>query len=60
MTNEEVEKILNEIKSNLTGDNNKDHPYLVSQLEKYNEHELRTEILPEISKIVFEVMSSDE
>lgn len=50
----ELENILNEIKSNLTGDPLKDAPYLNEQSAKYKDKEFSQELDREFAKIMFE------
>ncbi len=51
--------ILDEIKANLTGDPQKDGPFLKEQADKYKETEISVELERELSKILFEISAKD-
>ena len=56
----DLEKILKEITSGLTGDNTKDMQYLKEQSEKYKEHEYAKEILRACGRLMYELIPSDK
>ena len=55
----EYEKIINEINSGLTGDTQHDYSYLLEQTEKYKQHPMSHEILKEIGRKIYEVLTSE-
>ena len=55
-----LETIMQEISAGLTGDNKSDIAYLFHQTEKYREHQLHTEIVREIGRMIFERLSKDD
>lgn len=55
-----VGDILNTIKSNLTGDTEADKLFLADQVKLYADHENAAEIIEEISKMIWDMMSDDE
>lgn len=55
-----VDNIIEEIKSNLTGDIVKDATYLQEQAAKYQDHENAEEILHKISDMTFDLMPEDK
>jgi len=57
---QEYEMIINEIKCNLTGNAEEDKIYLNSMMEKYKTHEFRFEIIKEIGRLMWNVLSDDE
>lgn len=56
----DLEKILKEITSGLTGDSAKDMQYLKEQSEKYKEHEYSKEILRACGRLMYELIPSDK
>ncbi len=54
------EQIIQEIKSNLSGDLQSDLVYLQEQLNKYKEHELSEELAWGIGRLMFEVLPDDQ
>ncbi len=54
------EKIIENIKSNLSENNELNKQYLSSQIEVYKDHPQSTEIIKEISQLIWECMSEDE
>lgn len=54
------DEIIKEIKSNLTGNNEKDKAYLASQLREYADHEYGQEITREIGRMIWECLSDEE
>lgn len=54
------ESIINEIKSNLTENNDKNREYLTNQIYKYENHEFSKEIIREISRLLWDFLSDDE
>ncbi|MBQ8435728.1 MAG: hypothetical protein IJX24_06950 [Oscillospiraceae bacterium] len=55
----ELEKILDEVKANLTGDPLKDGPYLKEQSEKYRDAEFSQELDREFARIIYEISEKD-
>ncbi len=49
----ELDKIVTEIAGGLTGNAKTDLPYLMSQVEKYRNHQLSGEILRACGRLVF-------
>ena len=56
----DLEKILKEITSGLSGDKEKDMQYLKEQSEKYKEHEYAKEILRACGRLMFELIPDDK
>lgn len=56
----EYEQIISEITSGLTGNNEKDIPYLKAQADKYKSHELATEILRAINRLLYDILPEDQ
>lgn len=56
----ELQDILNEITSNLTGDNEKDLAYLQQQSDKYKDHKYGKEILRACGRLMFNLIDEDE
>lgn len=56
----ELEQILQEISAKLTGDNKSDIAYLFQAVEKYRDHQLGTEIIREIRRMIFERLPEKE
>ena len=52
-------EIINEIKRNLTGNNNQDKSYLIAQSIKYKNHEYSSEIIKEISILLLDCLSDE-
>ena len=57
--NKQIESIIVEIKSNLTGDFEKDKIYLNNKMEEYKENENNIEILREIGRLMYSIMPED-
>lgn len=57
---EELKKIIDEIKANLTDDKNKNHQYLLEQTEKYTNHFFSREIHKEIGRLLFDCLSDEK
>lgn len=55
-----LETIMQEISAGLIGDNKSDIAYLFQQTEKYREHQLHTEIVREIGRMIFERLSKED
>ena len=53
-------EIINEIRSNLGGNKDLDKAYLISQLEKYADHEYGREITKEIGRMLWDCMTDEE
>ena len=53
-------EIIDNIKSNLTGNKEKDRIYLVSQMKSYANHEYGQEITREIGRLLWECLSDEE
>ncbi|WP_407448213.1 hypothetical protein [Fibrobacter sp.] len=56
----ELEQILQEISVKLTGDNKSDIAYLFKITEKYRGHQLETEIVREIGRMIFQRLSKEK
>ncbi len=56
----ELEQILQEISANLTGDNKSDIAYLSKITEKYRGHQLESEIVREIGRMIFQRLSKEK
>ena len=54
-----VNEILDDLKSKLTGDPMKDGPFLRSQSEKYREHEDYQQLNRELAKLLFQISYDD-
>lgn len=54
------EKIIEDIKRNLGANNDLNRKYLISQIDIYKTHENSTEIVKEISKMIWECLSPEE
>ena len=54
------QEIIDEIKSNLGENNQLNQEYLYSQIEKYQNHEYRNEIIKEISRLMWDCLSDEE
>ncbi|MGN0621176.1 MAG: tetratricopeptide repeat protein [Porcipelethomonas sp.] len=54
-----INEILDDIKSKLTGDPQKDGPFLKSQSEKYKEHEDYEQLNRELGKLLFRISYDD-
>ena len=52
----DYEEIMQEIKSNLCGDELTDLQYLQTQLDKYKDHELSQELMWGIGRLIFETL----
>ena len=57
--NKQIETIIEELKSNLTGDFEKDKVYLNYKMEEYKDHEHNIEILREIGRLMYSIMPED-
>ncbi|MCR4929073.1 MAG: hypothetical protein K5988_03650, partial [Lachnospiraceae bacterium] len=57
--NKQIDHIVNEIKSNLTGDFEKDKDYINSKMEEYKEHEYNMEILRELGRLMYSIMPKE-
>lgn len=57
---QEYEKIIEEIKSNLTGEKEKDIKYLKQKAEEYKGHEYSEEILKEIGRLLYNYLPKKE
>ena len=55
----ELDKILSEINSGLTGDSEKDMAFLNEQSEKYKKHKFSKEILRACGRLMYDVMPDD-
>ena len=53
------DKIMEEIKSGLTGDTKVDMKYLMTQMDKYKEHELSQEIIRACGRMIASIMPED-
>ncbi len=53
-------QIIDEIKSNLSGNNESDREYLITQLDKYKDHEYAQEITREIGRMMWDLLSDEE
>ena len=49
--NEQEKKIIDEIRKNLTGDNEKDKTFLIKEAEKYKDNSENSNIVKEIGKM---------
>ena len=58
--NKDFDTIMLEITSGLTGDHEKDIPYLMEQCEKYKEHEFGKEIARACGRLIYEVLPEDK
>jgi tetratricopeptide (TPR) repeat protein len=54
------EKIIEDIKRNLSENKNLNRKYLISQIEIYKTHEYSTEIIKEISRMIWECLTPEE
>ena len=54
------DEIIKEIKSNLSGNPEKDRIYLVEQMEKYKNHEYGPEIVRELARLMWDCLSDEE
>ena len=54
------QKIIEDIKRNLSENNNLNRKYLISQIEIYKTHEYSTEIIKEISRMIWECLTPEE
>lgn len=52
----EYSEIIDEIKSQLTGNDEEDRKYLQEQMEKYKEHKLAKEIIKECARMLFDLL----
>ena len=59
MDKKKYDEIMREITSGLTGDPDKDLPYLKAQTEMYKDHELGTEIVRACGRLIYEVLPED-
>ena len=55
----ELDDILRDITSGLTGDSEHDGAYLIRQIEEYKEHELAKEIIRACGRLLYEVMPDE-
>ncbi len=55
----DINNILDEIKANLTGDPQKDGPFLKEQADKYKNTEISQELERELSKLLFQISDRD-
>ena len=53
------DEIMEEIKSGLTGDTKVDMKYLMTQMDKYKEHELSQEIIRACGRMIASIMPED-
>ncbi|MEE0025431.1 hypothetical protein [Methanobrevibacter sp.] len=54
------QKVIEDIKRNLGENNNLNRKYLISQIEIYKTHEYSTEIIKEISRMIWECLTPEE
>lgn len=54
--NKQINQIMNEIKSNLTGDFENDKVYIKSKMDEYKDHEYNMEILRELGRLMYSIM----
>lgn len=54
------QKIIEDIKRNLSENKNLNRKYLISQIEIYKTHEYSTEIIKEISRMIWECLTPEE
>lgn len=54
------DEIMKEIKSNLSGNPDKDRIYLVEQMENYKNHEYGQEIVRELARLMWDCLSDEE
>lgn len=59
MDNQKYDEIMRQITADLTGDPDKDLPYLKAQMEMYKDHELGTEIVRACGRLIFEALPKD-
>lgn len=52
----EYSEIIDEIKSQLTGNDEEDRKYLLEQMEKYKEHKLSKEIIKECARMLYDLL----
>ncbi len=57
--NKQIDHIVDEIKSNLTGDFDKDKDYINSKMKEYKEHEYNMEILRELGRLMYSIMPEE-
>lgn len=57
--NSDYEKIITEIRANLTDDKEKNIKYIKEMCEKYKNHEMANEIIKELGRMLFENTSDD-
>lgn len=58
--NEQEKKIIDEIRRNLTGDNEKDKTFLVKEAEKYKNNFETSNIVKEIGKMLYEILPKEK
>ena len=57
--NKQIDRIVDEIESNLTGDFEKDKVYIKSKMEEFKDYEYNTEILRELGRIMYSIMPEE-
>lgn len=60
MGNSDFDSIMNSITAGLTGDAEKDAPYLMEQMEKYKGHEMAQEILRACGRLIYQCIPEDK
>ena len=60
MSNKDYQEIMTEITSNLTGDQDSDIEYLTNKCEEYKTHEMATEILRGIGRIMYDLLPDEK
>lgn len=58
--NEQEKKIIDEIRRNLTGDNEKDKTFLIKEAEKYKDNSENSNIVKEIGKMLYEILPKEK
>lgn len=58
--NSDYEKIIAEVRANLTDDKEKNIKYIKEMCEKYKNHEMANEIIKELGRMIFENTSEEK